>query len=258
MTRRFEGRRVLVTGAAQGIGRGVVDRFAAEGATVGLVDLQAGALERVAAVLRAAGVAMSVHAADVSRREEAVRAVQDFVTLAGGIDVAVTAAGIAQVKGVLDLEEHDWRRMIDVNLNGTFFCAQEAARAMAGRDGGSIVLIASINSFVTGKGNAHYSAAKAGVATLAKAAAYELGGQGIRVNAIAPGVVRTAMAALVTENEAYAEAYLGIVPLARFAEPADIAAAAAFLSSEDASYITGHTLVVDDGITVGIDFIPND
>ena len=260
--RRFEGKRAIVTGAGSGIGRAVAARLAAEGARLGLLDLSAAGLAETAATLRAAGGKgdgdeVRVYPVDVSDRDAAAGAIRDFTAAAGGLEIAVTAAGYGHVKGILGLSADEWRRMVDVSLNGTFFCAQEAARVMSeqGR-GGAIVLLSSINAFAPGRGNAHYSAAKAGVATFARAAAFELGGRGIRVNAIAPGVVRTPLAAVLTEDAELAAGYLALTPLGRFGEPEDVAAAAAFLVSDDASYITGHLLVVDGGITAGIDFIP--
>ncbi len=267
--RRFEGKRAVVTGAGSGIGRAIAVRLATEGARVGLLDLSEQGLAGTAELVRAAGkgTAGSGTAAaaaepllfpvDVADAEAAAAALRSFAAAAGGLEVAVTAAGFGHIQTVLGLTAAEWRRMVDVSLNGTFFCAQEAARLMGeqGR-GGAIVLLSSINAFAPGKGNAHYSAAKAGVATFAQAAAFELGEQGIRVNAIAPGVVRTPLAAMVTEHEQLAASYLALTPLGRFAEPEDIAAAAAFLASDDAAYITGHLLVVDGGITAGIDFMP--
>lgn len=256
--RRFDGKRALVTGGASGIGLAIATRLAAEGAAVGLVDLRPEGLERAAAGLRAAGAAeVPTYAVDVADAAACAAAVEAFAG-GGGIDVAVTAAGFGHVAGVLAMSAEEWRRMVDVHLNGTFHCAQAAARAMVAQGrGGSVVMVASINAFAPGKGNAHYSAAKAGIANLARAMAFELGGAGIRVNALAPGVVRTPLASMLTEDAALAAGYLKLTPLGRFGEPEDVAGAAAFLASADAAYITGHLLVVDGGITAGIDFIPN-
>ncbi len=255
--RRFTGKRALVTGGGSGIGQAIALRLAAEGARIGLVDLSPEGLASAAATLRAAGAEVSTHVVDVADAAAAAAAVREFADTAGGIDIAVTAAGFAEVAGVLDVTPEAWRRMIDVHLNGTFYCAQEAGRLMVAQGrGGAIVLVSSINAFAPGKGNAHYSAAKAGIATFARAAAFELGAYGIRVNAIGPGVIRTPLSAWLTGNPDPAAAYTAMTPLGRFGEPEDVAAAAAFLASDDASYITGHLLVVDGGITVGIDFIP--
>lgn len=255
--RRFQGRSAVVTGAASGIGQGIAARLAAEGARLGLTDINPDALEAVAAELRAGGATVDTAVADVTDREAVVGAVQSLAAAAGGIDTLVAAAGYGHVRPALDMEPDEWTRMIDVMVNGTFWPAQAAARLMVeqGR-GGSLVFIASINSFMPGKGNPHYSAAKAGVANLARAMGFELGEHGIRVNAIGPGVVRTPLAAGLIGNEAYAKHYTDMTPLGRFGEPEDVAAAAAFLASDDAAYITGHLLVVDGGITAGIDFIP--
>ena len=265
---RFEGARAVVTGAASGIGRAIAARLLAEGAHVGLVDLNAGLLERVAGELRAGAAAGTgagdtgsgvVHTAvaDVSDAKAAVSAMREVTGELGGVDVLVTGAGFGHVARLLDLTDAQWRRMIDVHVNGSFACLQEAARTMRDQGrGGSIVLLGSINSFLPGRGNAHYSAAKAAVWNLTRAAAFDLGEYGIRVNALAPGVVRTPLAAGLLEDDRASAHYLGLTPLGRFGEPEDVAAAACFLASGDAAYITGHLLVVDGGITVGMDFIP--
>jgi NAD(P)-dependent dehydrogenase (short-subunit alcohol dehydrogenase family) len=259
--RRFDGKRALVTGGASGIGLAIAERLAAEGATVGLVDLRADGLERAAARVRAAGAgAVLTYAVDVADAAACAAAVEAFAGAGGGggIDITVTAAGFGHVAGVLEMTADEWRRMIDVHLNGTFHCAQAAAKAMVAQGrGGSVVMVASINAFAPGKGNAHYSSAKAGIANLARAMAFELGGNGIRVNALAPGVVRTPLASMLTEDAGLAAGYLKLTPLGRFGEPEDVAGAAAFLASADAAYVTGHLLVVDGGITAGIDFIPS-
>ena len=256
---RFQGRSAIVTGAASGIGRGIAARLAAEGAVLGLMDINGEALAAVAEELRARGATVHTAVADVTDQPATAAAVETLAGAAGGLDVLVAAAGYGHVRPALDMEPAEWTRMVDVMVNGTFWSAQAAARLMVrqGR-GGSIVFIASINSFMPGKGNPHYSAAKAGVANLAKAMGFELGEHGIRVNAIGPGVIRTPLAAGLIGNEQYAKHYVDMTPLGRFGEPEDVAAAAAFLASDDAAYITGHLLVVDGGITAGIDFIPQD
>lgn len=258
---RFEGARAVVTGAASGIGKAIAARLLAEGAQVGLVDLDAGLLERVAGELRAGAGAPggTVHTAvaDVSDSAAAVAAVRGLAGGLGGIDVLVTAAGFGHVVRLLDMTDAEWRRMIDVHVNGSFACVQEAGRTMRDQGrGGSMVLLGSINSFLPGRGNAHYSAAKAAIANFTRAAAFDLGEYGIRVNALAPGVIRTPLAAGLVEDVTAAAHYLGMTPLGRFGEPEDVASAACFLASRDAAYITGHLLVVDGGITVGMDFIP--
>ena len=170
----------------------------------------------------------------------------------GGLDVLVANAGITDVQPLLDIDDASWRRVLDVNLTGTFLCIQEAARVMARSGGGAVVVTASTNAFWVEANLAAYNASKGGVVALVRTAALDLAAYGIRVNAVEPGVVRTRLAAFVTEDPEAAADYLKRIPLNRFAEPADVADAILFLASKEAAYITGQTLVLDGGLTLGL------
>jgi NAD(P)-dependent dehydrogenase (short-subunit alcohol dehydrogenase family) len=249
---RFEGQVALVTGAARGIGRAVAARLAAEGARVFAVDRDADLLRQTAAELSARSGIIEAVAGDVSRREDVRRMVQTCVDQAGRLDVLVANAGIADVQPLLEIDDRSWQRILDVNLTGTFLCTQEAAREMATRGSGAIVVTASTNAFWVESNLAHYNASKGGVIAFVRSAALDLAPHGIRVNAVEPGVVRTRLAAFVTEDPAAAADYLKRIPLNRFAEPEDVASAILFLASQEASYITGQALVLDGGLTLGV------
>jgi NAD(P)-dependent dehydrogenase (short-subunit alcohol dehydrogenase family) len=242
---RFTGRAAVVTGAARGIGLAVARRLLAEGARVVAVDRDEAELTAAAGALGAVPVA-----GDVGSRADVRRAVEAAVSEFGSLDVMVAHAGVAEPRPLLEETDEGWRRHQRVNVDGVFLCTQEAARAMP--DGGAIVATASINAFHVEETMAAYNTSKGAVAAFVRSAAIDLGRRGIRVNAVAPGVVRTRIAALVTEDPVHAPAYLRTIPLGRFGEPDDIAAAVAFLASDDAAYITGHMLVIDGGQTLGI------
>ena len=239
---RFAGKAAMVTGAAQGIGRAIAERLASEGAGVLLVDIDGELAEEVAAELRGHGTNAAAAVADISRRDDVKKAIAFALERFGGLDVLAANAGIADGEPFLDIAEASWRRIIDVNLTGTFFCIQEAARVMVPAGNGAIVATASTNAFWVESGMAHYNASKGGIVALVKSAALDLGPYGIRVNAVAPGMIRT-RANYITEDPIAGPEYLKGVPLGRFAEPAEMAAVVAFLASDDASYVSGELLV---------------
>jgi NAD(P)-dependent dehydrogenase (short-subunit alcohol dehydrogenase family) len=249
---RFSGKVVMVTGAGQGIGRAAAERFVAEGAKVCALDRDAARVEETVQALASGGGAVEGITGDISRRPDVYRAVQHCVDRFGGLDVLVANAGITGVRPLLDIDDASWQRILDVNLTGTFLCTQEAARVMARSAGGAIVVTASTNAFWVEANMAAYNASKGGVVAFVRTAALDLAPFGIRVNAVEPGVVRTRLAAFVTEDPVTAADYLKRIPLNRFAEPADVADAVLFLASREAAYITGQTLVLDGGLTLGL------
>ncbi len=249
---RFEGQVALVTGAARGIGRAVAERLVAEGARVFVADLDADLVTKTATEISAGGGFVEAIAGDVANREDVRRMVPTCVDRTGRLDLLVSNAGIADVQPLLEIDDRSWQRILEVNLTGTFLCTQEAARVMAPRGGGAIVVTASTNAFWVESNLAHYNASKGGVIAFVRSAALDLAPHGIRVNAVEPGVVRTRLAAFVTEDPAAAAEYLQRIPLNRFAEPDDIASAILFLASNEASYITGQALVLDGGLTLGV------
>jgi NAD(P)-dependent dehydrogenase (short-subunit alcohol dehydrogenase family) len=243
---RFAGKSALVTGGAQGIGRAVAAALAAEGAQVTVLDFDAEAAERTSAELGCVAVA-----GDVAQRDDVRRAVETCVERHGGLDVVSANAGVAVVEPFLETDDATWERILAVNLHGAFRTIQESARAM--RDhGGAIVVTTSTNAFWPETGTTAYTASKHGLLGLVRNAAIDLGHHGIRVNAVAPGIVRTRLATFLTEDPVEGPKYLENVPLGRLAEPEDIAKAIIFLASDDAAYITGEQLVVDGGVSVGV------
>ena len=245
---RLRGRVALVTGAQQGIGRAIVLAFAREGADVVVNYLDAAAAaERVAAQAREHGVRALVVQADVARVDQGQALVARAVEELGGVDVLVNNAGVYPRSPFLDLSEREWDYVLDVNLKGSCFCAQAAARAMiAGGRRGSIINLSS--SSVRGQPRGvHYTASKGGVITMTRTMALELAPHGIRVNAIAPGTTDTAQPrGGHTEEELVALAR--VIPLGRIAQPEDIASVAVFLACEESRHMTGQTLHVNGGL----------
>lgn len=246
---QMEDQIAMVTGAANGIGRAIVERFVAEGMRVAAVDLDQ---DQIAESVTAFGDRVLPLVADISDRAQVQAAVQACVDRFGGLDVLAANAGIADGQPFLEIDDASWRRIIDVNINGTFHCVQEAARVMAKARSGEIVCTSSTNAWYVEKNLAHYNTSKGGVEALVRSAAIDLAPMNIRVNAVEPSMVKT-RAAFITQDPVGGPEYLRRVPMARFAEPAEIAATVAWLASGQASYITGQTLIVDGGLTLGID-----
>lgn len=255
MSRRFEGKVVIVTGAAGGIGRAAAERFASEGAKVVVVDRVGSPLaETVSAVQRAGGEALAVEA-DVSKGAEVERYVREAVARFGGIDVLFNNAGIlGSMAAITEYPEEMFDRVLGVNAKGVWLGIKTVAPIMRERGGGAIVNTASTAAQGAAPGLVAYSASKHAVIGITKTAAVELAPQGIRVNCICPGPIETGMMREAErgvnpdhpeqERGAWAEA----VPLKRYGQPAEIAAMAAFLASEEASYITGAVHNVDGGL----------
>jgi NAD(P)-dependent dehydrogenase (short-subunit alcohol dehydrogenase family) len=253
--RRFEGRRVLVTGASSGIGRAIALAFAGEGARV-VASARRG--ERLAELEQVAP-SDSVRAlvADVSRPEETRRMVSDAIDMLGGIDVLVNNAGVAYMEPFLDASAERWRETMNINLDAPFFASQVAARHMVASGGGSIVNIASIDSFVAESPSVHYMVSKAGVAHLTRVVAFELGHLGVRCNAVCPGFTKTAMTAD-SLTPRFWDSYMRRIPMRRPAEPSEQAGVVLFLCSPEASYVNGETVVVDGGQLKGFWYAPED
>ena len=248
----FAGKAVIVTGAAQGIGRSIAEQFSRQGAQVLIFDMDAALATETARQLSQDGSTVVSVGGDVSRREDVHHAITTCVERFGRLDVMVAHAGIADATPLLEIDDASWQHILDVNLTGVFLCTQEAGRVMARSGGGTIVVTASTNAFWVESNMAHYNTSKGGVVAFVRSAAIDLARSGIRVNAVAPGVVLTRIAAWVTEDPALASEYLKHIPLNRFAETLDVAKAVLFLASDDSAYITGQTLVLDGGQTLGI------
>ena len=250
----LDGKSVLITGAASGIGRATALEAAAEGAALLLSDVDAARGEAVAAEIRSSGGTAAFAACDVTD-EAQVEALVSRARDDGGPDGALNCAGILGTVGLTgDTSFDDWRRILDVDLNGVFLCTKHEVRAMLDSGGGSIVNMASAAGLIGWAGAPGYVAAKHGVVGLSKAAAVEYAAEGIRVNAMCPSYTETPMVADLFENLLGGDpegpkAALANHPIGRFAQPAEIAAACVWLLSDKASFVTGTAMSVDGGYT---------
>jgi NAD(P)-dependent dehydrogenase (short-subunit alcohol dehydrogenase family) len=240
---RFENRTAVVTGGGSGIGKAIAHGLAAEGARVAIVDIDAGRADAVARELGSAGAAIQ---ADVSRPEDAARLAAEAARALGSIDILIHSAGVGAERGFLETTPEEWRRIIDIDLSGTFYTCQAVARVMAGRRYGRIVTLASTAGIRGGTGRTAYGAAKGGVITLTKVMAVELAPLGITANTLAPGAIETELVKKMHSPETRVVYRRGI-PLDRYGVPEEVAAAALFLASEEARYVTGAVLAVDGG-----------
>lgn len=241
---------MIVTGGSSGIGRACVHAFVDEGARVFAVGRNEERLWQMRGHSSAPD-RIELFVADVGVPDEARGLVREAIERMGRVHVLVNNAGIAYEDPVLDTPDEHWRRTLAVNLDGVFFASQEAARHMAEHGGGAIVSIASTNALMVESPQAHYNVSKAGVVMLMRSMAHELGRAGIRCNCVAPGQTETAMVEEELGDEAFRRAYAKRIPLGRFAQPEEQAAAVLFLASDDASYISGATVVVDGGQLTG-------
>jgi 3-oxoacyl-[acyl-carrier protein] reductase len=246
---RLQDRVVAITGGALGIGRATALLFAKEGATVALGDVQAEAAETVAREIRERGGNASAIAVDVGDGGQVNAFVERVVAQYGRLDVMFANAGIAHSAPFLDHQEVQWHRVLRVNLTGVFLCCQTAARQMVKQGGGRIITVASINGFRGVENLVGYNVAKAGVMELTRTMAVELAGHHITVNSIAPAQIDTRLTQTLPEDARRRR--LDRIPMGRFGEPEEVARAALFLASDDASYVTGHTLAVDGGYLAG-------
>jgi NAD(P)-dependent dehydrogenase (short-subunit alcohol dehydrogenase family) len=254
MGERLRGRSALVTGAGSGIGRAAAERFAAEGAAVAVVDRDAAAADQTAkAIVQAGGRALALQA-DVTVSAEITRACDTAADTFGGLDVLYNNAGIATTGTVADADESDWDRCFDVNVKGTFLTSRAAIRYLSD-GGGAIVNQASIAALVGVRNLAAYCAAKGAVVALTRAMAVDLADRGIRVNALCPGTVATALMEPLLRERGEGDIAVGVArtatryPIGRLGTPDEIAAAALYLASDDASFVTGTIFTVDGGMT---------
>lgn len=243
----LQGKRVMITGAASGIGLATGQRFAEEGARVFVVDYNEKA---TAQVMKENPQFAGYCCGDVSKEADVLAAFNKMDSELGGIDVLISNAGISIRKDFVDISYEQWQKVLNINLNGMFLCAREAARRMKAKKSGVILMTASTNGTEGHRWYTDYNASKAGVILLTKSMALELAPD-VRVNCICPGYVLTPMQKAEYTPEMLAKVNDGI-PMKRHAEPSEIGALYAFLASEESKYITGADIRIDGGETAGL------
>ena len=241
----LEGRAAVVTGSAQGLGFAMAEEFARQGARVVISDINADAARAAAKRLVADGRQAVAQTCDVTNSDQVEALVRCCVSEFGAIDVMVNNAGITRDKTMAKMTLEDFATVVNVHLQGTWLGTKAAGARMAEQGGGSIINISSISGKIGNFGQTNYSAAKAGIVGLTKAAARELARKNVRVNAVMPGLIRTAMTEKMPK-EAW-EAKIADIPLGRAGEPSDVAKAATFLASDMAGYLTGIVIEVSGG-----------
>jgi 3-oxoacyl-[acyl-carrier protein] reductase len=242
----LENKIALVTGAARGIGQAIALQLASDGADLALCDVKVEWLAETAAKVQALGRRVETYAMDVANGAAVGEAVTKVAADFGRIDVLVNNAGITRDTLLIRMTEEDWDAVLDINLKGAFLVTKAVVKYMMKQRSGAIVNIASVVGIMGNAGQANYTASKAGLIALTKTTAKELGSRNVRVNAVAPGFIRTAMTDKLSEQAK--EAMLRNVPLGRPGEPEDVAKAVAFLASDAAAYVNGQTLAVCGGM----------
>jgi glucose 1-dehydrogenase len=254
----LSGRRAIVTGASSGIGRATAERLGREGASVCINYYsereRADAEAVVAAVEQAGGRALAV-AADVGDEGQVVALVARASEELGGLDLLVNNAGIEKQVPLLELSLDDWNAVLRTNLTGAFLCLREAGKAMAQNGRGVVVNMSSVHEFIPWPGFAHYCASKGGMKLLMETAARELAAKGVRVVNVAPGAIVTPINEFVLDDPEAKHAVESEIPLGRMGKPEEIAAAVAWLASDEAGYVTGTTVVVDGGMSLYPKFV---
>ena len=246
----LKGKSAIVTGGRRGIGKAIALAFAGAGADVAICDIvsEDGLLRRTKEELDKLGSRSLALRTDVSRRADVQNLINTAVDALGKIDILANCAGVwIPGQTLIECMDEDWDRVIDTNLKGTFLCCQAAGRIMVGQKSGVILNLSSQVGLTPGAGAGAYPVSKAGIIMLTRQLALELAAFGIRVNALAPGIVKTEFNAAFWKEPEMEKRSAGMVPLKRLAECEDIAQAALFLASDQASYITGDVLCVNGG-----------
>lgn len=244
----LSGRPAIVTGAARGLGRCIAQSLAAAGAKVACIDINTETLADTINAIRTAGGTAEPIACDVTNGQRVNEVIDQVVKLWGGLEILVNNAGITRDNMIMRMKDEQWDAVLNINLKGTFLFTRAAAKPLLRSKNGRIINIASVSGLMGNPGQANYSASKAGVIGLTRTIAKELASRSVTVNAVAPGFIATDMTA------ALGEELLGKIrqeiPLGRLGEPQDVADAVLFLASDAASFITGHVITVDGGLTV--------
>jgi NAD(P)-dependent dehydrogenase (short-subunit alcohol dehydrogenase family) len=248
----LENKVAIVTGASRGIGEAIARCFAANGAKVVIASRKIESLSAVAESIEASGGSAFAVAAHTGKQDDCTMLVDAAVKKFGKVDILVNNAATNPYFGpMIDIDEGAWDKTFEVNTKGYFWMTREVVKHLRSRDaGGSIIHVASVAGLVASPLQGIYAMTKAAIISMTKTLAYELAANKIRVNAIAPGFVDTKFAAAVLKNDTLLEEVLRMTPLKRYGQPDEIAGGALYLASDSASYLTGHTLVIDGGMTI--------
>lgn len=245
----LSGKIVIVTGGSRGIGKAIALKLAEQGANIAInynkADSEA---QAVVEAVKQMGVEAQAIQADVAVTTEAARLIDTVLKSMGRVDILVNNAGVTRDKLLMQMSEADWDTVLDTNLKGAYNCSKAILRPMLKQRGGRIINITSVSGLSGSGGQANYSAAKAGLIGFTKALAREVASRNITVNAVAPGFIETDMTKALADE--LKQKIMAQIPLERFGKPEDIAEAVAFLASNAATYITGHVLTVDGGLTM--------
>ena len=238
----------VITGGARGIGFAVAKRYAEEGAKVAIWDVLEDQLQAARTKLADAGHEVKTYVVDVSNSQQVAETMDKVEEDLGAVDILVNNAGITRDGMIHKMSDENWDKVVDVNLKGVFLCGREAAKRMRNRGEGVIINTSSVVGLYGNVGQSNYAATKGGVIAMTKTWAKELGRKGVRVNSVAPGYTMTEM--METVPEKILDNLKSKTPLQRLGSPEDIAAAFAYLASDEAAFVTGHVLSVDGGLTL--------
>lgn len=246
---QLEGKTAVVTGSARGLGKAIALKLASLGANIVLNDIAGSeSLDATAEEFKNAGYKVTVTKGDVRNAEDVKAMVDAAVEAFGSLDILVNNAGITRDKPMAMMSEEDWDMVLDINLKGAFLCTKLAGKQMIRQKYGRIVNIASVAGRYGNQGQANYSASKAGLIGLTKTTAKEFASRGITCNAVAPGMIQSKMTEVLSEE--VKKKYLESIPLGRFGTPEDVANVVAFLTSDDASYVTAQVIDIDGGLVM--------
>lgn len=242
------GQVAIVTGAARGLGRAIAVTLAKAGAKVACIDINTDSLTETVNAIQSAGGTATPLACDVTNSDRVGEVIDEVVKLWGGLHILVNNAGVTRDNMIMRMKDDQWDLVLNINLKGTFLFTRAASKPMMKGRQGRIINIASVSGLMGNPGQANYSASKAGVIGLTRTVSRELAGRNITVNAVAPGFIATDMTSALGED--ILQEVRKQIPLGRLGDPQDVADAVLYLASEAASFITGHVLTVDGGLTV--------
>lgn len=244
----LDGRRAVVTGGGQGIGRAIALKLASMGASVAVVDLNAEGADSVAREIKEKGGTARAYPLDVADADQVTKTFSRIAGDLGAIDILINNAGITRDGLIMRMSQTDWDTVLAVNLTGAFNCTRAVARGMMSERYGRIVNVSSVVGLIGNAGQANYASSKAGLIALTKSVARELGSRGVTANAIAPGYIETPMTESLSEKAR--EEFASKIALRRFGTPEDVANVVAFLASDGGDYVTGQTINVDGGMVM--------